>query len=194
MTWVPSCVAVVWAGSYSPNLTPSLGTSICRRSGSRKGKKTKKKKKKKKFYGSVVDLQCCDHFCCATKWSSYTCAHIHSLSDSFFDLRFFHFLFSAAPKAYEKSQVRSPIRATASSLHHSHSNSGPKPRLRPTPQLTAVPDPQPAEQGQGSNLTGTSQICSTTPQWELLICIFLITTDIGHFFHVLHQFFLFFFF
>ena len=36
-------VAVVWAGSYSSDLTPSLGTSICRECGP---KKTKKKKKK----------------------------------------------------------------------------------------------------------------------------------------------------
>ena len=36
-------VNVVWASSYSSNSTPSLGTSICHGSGSRKGKKTKKK-------------------------------------------------------------------------------------------------------------------------------------------------------
>ena len=35
------------AGGYSSNSTPSLGTSICLRSGSRNGKKKKKKKKKK---------------------------------------------------------------------------------------------------------------------------------------------------
>ena len=38
-------VAVVKVGSYSSNLTPSLGTSICHRCGLKK--KTKKKKKKK---------------------------------------------------------------------------------------------------------------------------------------------------
>ena len=26
-----------------------------------------------KFYWSVVDLQCCDNFCCPTRWFSYTC-------------------------------------------------------------------------------------------------------------------------
>ena len=36
-----------------------------------------------KFYWSIVDLQCCDNFHCTTKWSSHTCTHIHSLSDSF---------------------------------------------------------------------------------------------------------------
>ena len=35
-----AAVALVYAGSYSSNSTPSLGTSICRRSGPRKGKKT----------------------------------------------------------------------------------------------------------------------------------------------------------
>ena len=29
-----------------------------------------------KFDGSLVDLQGCDHFCCTTKWFSYTCQHI----------------------------------------------------------------------------------------------------------------------
>ena len=32
---------------------------------------------------SIVDLQCCDHFCSTTKWFSCTCTHIHSLPDSF---------------------------------------------------------------------------------------------------------------
>ena len=45
--WLGSHVAValVWAGGYSSRWTPSLGTSMCRRSGPRKGKKTKKKSK-----------------------------------------------------------------------------------------------------------------------------------------------------
>ena len=37
----------------------------------------------KKFCGSMVDLQCCDNFCCTTKWFSYTYTHIRSFSDSF---------------------------------------------------------------------------------------------------------------
>ena len=37
-------VAVVEASGYGSDSTPSLGTSMCRGSGSRKGKKTKKKK------------------------------------------------------------------------------------------------------------------------------------------------------
>jgi len=47
-------VARIWhccgcgeAGDYGSDLTPSLGTSICCRSGPRNGKKPKKKKKKK---------------------------------------------------------------------------------------------------------------------------------------------------
>ena len=36
-----------------------------------------------KFNWSIVDLQGCDNFCCTTKWFSYTCTHIRSLSDSF---------------------------------------------------------------------------------------------------------------
>ena len=36
-----------------------------------------------KFYWCVVDLQGCDNFCCARKWFSYTCTHIHSRSDFF---------------------------------------------------------------------------------------------------------------
>ena len=49
-TRLGSCVAVAlaWAGGYSSDSTPSLGTSICHRSGPRNSKKTKKKKKKKR--------------------------------------------------------------------------------------------------------------------------------------------------
>ena len=50
-------------------------------------------------------------------------------------------LFKAATKAYESSQVRGQIRATAASLCLSHSNTGSELPLRPTPQLTAMPDP-----------------------------------------------------
>ena len=44
-TWLRSsiAVAVVQAGGYSSDSTPSLGTSIYHRSGPRKGKKTKEK-------------------------------------------------------------------------------------------------------------------------------------------------------
>ena len=41
-------MALAKAGGYSSDWTPSLGTSMCCRSGPRNGKKTKKKKKKKK--------------------------------------------------------------------------------------------------------------------------------------------------
>ena len=36
-----------------------------------------------KLFWSIIDLQCCDNFCCMKKWFSYTCTCIHSLSDSF---------------------------------------------------------------------------------------------------------------
>ena len=39
----PTAVAVMEAGSYSSNSTPSLGTSICCGSGPRKWQKTKQK-------------------------------------------------------------------------------------------------------------------------------------------------------
>ena len=47
--------------------------------------------------------------------------------------------------AYEGSQVRGPIGATAAGLRHSHSNMGSEQCLWPTPQLTATWDPQPNE-------------------------------------------------
>ena len=53
--------------------------------------------------------------------------------------------------AYEGSQARDLIEATAAGLHHSHNNAKSEPRLRPTPQLMAMPDPQPTERGQGLN-------------------------------------------
>ena len=46
--WLGSCVAVAlaWAGSYSSDRTPILGTSICCGCSPRKDQKKKKKKKK----------------------------------------------------------------------------------------------------------------------------------------------------
>ena len=43
--------------------------------------------------------------------------------------------------AYEGSQVRGPIGATAASLHDSHSNAISELHLQATPQRTAMPDP-----------------------------------------------------
>ena len=43
-------MALAQAGGYSSDLTPSLGTAICRGSGPRKGKKMKTKIKNKKLY------------------------------------------------------------------------------------------------------------------------------------------------
>ena len=44
-TWLRSwvAVAVIWAGGYSSNLTPNLGTSICHGCGTKNQKKKKKK-------------------------------------------------------------------------------------------------------------------------------------------------------
>ena len=49
------------------------------------------------------------------------------------------FIFRATPVAYQSSQARGPVRATADG----HSNAGSEPR--PKPQLTAIPDPLPSE-------------------------------------------------
>ena len=43
----PTLLALAQASSYSSDSTPSLGTSICRGSGPRKGKKRETKKEKK---------------------------------------------------------------------------------------------------------------------------------------------------
>ena len=53
--------------------------------------------------------------------------------------------FRAAPVAYEGSQARGPIGATAAGLCHSHSNARSELCLRLTPQLKARPDPKPAD-------------------------------------------------
>ena len=57
-TWLrySIAVAVSWAGSYSSDLTPSLGTSMCRVCGPRNGKKDKRKKKRKQLEQSVAHL------------------------------------------------------------------------------------------------------------------------------------------
>ena len=47
-TQLRPCVAVAQAGSWSSNLTPSLGASICLKCSLKKAKKKKKKKKKKR--------------------------------------------------------------------------------------------------------------------------------------------------
>ena len=44
--------------------------------------------------------------------------------------------------AYEGSQARGQIGATAAGLHHSHSKARSELRLQPTPQLTATRDPE----------------------------------------------------
>ena len=49
-------VALAQAGGYSSDSTPSLGTSICRGSGPRRGKKTKKKEKKRKENGNTYQI------------------------------------------------------------------------------------------------------------------------------------------
>ena len=59
----------------------------------------------------------------------------------FFLFFFFSLLFRAALTAYGGSQARSPIAATAASLHHSHSNVRSQSHLQPTPQLMATLDP-----------------------------------------------------
>ena len=123
-------VVLVWASGYSSDSTPSLGTSICRGSGPRKGKKTKNKNKthtwpdsSRKSCGDSPFYPCCNN--------------IIVLSLFFFFLPFFR----AAPAAYAGSQARGQIGAAAAARCHSHSNTGSKPHLRPTPQLTSMPDP-----------------------------------------------------
>ena len=68
--------------------------------------------------------------------------------------------------AYECSQTRSRIRATAAGLHHSHSNVGYEPHLWPTLQLTATPYPKPTEWGQDWTCvlidTSRTHCCCTT--------------------------------
>jgi len=47
----------------------------------------------------------------------------------------------AEPAAYESSQARSQIGATAAHLHHSHVITGSVPHLPPMLPLAAIPDP-----------------------------------------------------
>ena len=56
-------------------------------------------------------------------------------------MSFFFFLFRDMPAAYESSQTKVQIRATAANLQLSHSNGGSESCLQPTPQLIATPDP-----------------------------------------------------
>ena len=75
-----SCVAVavVYAGSYSSDSTPSLGTSICcgcttkeRKKGRKKERKKGRKKERRKVYESVAFLNGvtkCKNLC----WSQVT--------------------------------------------------------------------------------------------------------------------------
>ena len=65
---------------------------------------------------------------------------IGNMSSTIFTFFYFCF-FRATPMAYENSQVRGGIRATAASLHHTHSNARSKLRFQPTPQLMATQDP-----------------------------------------------------
>ena len=53
----------------------------------------------------------------------------------------FFLLFRTAAEAYESSQARDWIGATAAGLHHRHSNVGSKPHLWSIPQLRAMLDP-----------------------------------------------------
>ena len=62
------------------------------------------------------------------------------ISQDFFFLVFFFWLFRGSPGAYGSSQPGAPIRDTAAGLHHSHSKPGSELFLPPTPQLTATPD------------------------------------------------------
>ena len=62
-------------------------------------------------------------------------------TDSWIGDQIFFFFFGlsrVAPTAYEGSQARGRIGATAAGLNHSHSKAGSKPHLRPTPQLLTL--------------------------------------------------------
>ena len=100
-TRLRSHVAVAGASSYSPNLTPGLGTSICCRCGPKKQKAKKKKKKKEAQQKGL--------------WSQWGTAPFVV----FFVCCFFFCLFAfsrAAPAARGGSQARGRIRAFAAGL------------------------------------------------------------------------------
>ena len=63
------------------------------------------------------------------------------LAKNFIYLFVFFCHFRATPMAYGGSQARGPIRAVATSLHHSHSHAPPEPCLQPASQLPPMPDP-----------------------------------------------------
>ena len=71
---------------------------------------------------------------------------------------FFFWLFRDTPVAYESSQVRGRIAATAANLHHSHSKARLEPRLWPTPQFMATLDGIPPSKDWSLVLVDTSQI------------------------------------
>ena len=56
-------------------------------------------------------------------------------------LKFFFFLFRAAPRAYGHFPSRGRIGPAAADLCHSHSHTGFESHLQPTLQLAAMPDP-----------------------------------------------------
>ena len=80
--WVKNPVlpqAAAQAGSYSSNLNPSPGTSICPGCGSKWEKKKKKKREtlKKELIGYVKGrLVFCYHFLISEFFFVFTCAHI----------------------------------------------------------------------------------------------------------------------
>ena len=93
-------------------------------------------------------------------------------------------LFRVAPAAYESSQARSLIGATAAGLHHNHSNARSKPCLQTTSQLMATPDPKPTERGQGLNpqphhsQLDSFLLCHNRNSWDGIFFIFAIS--LGH--------------
>ena len=75
---------------------------------------------------------------------------------------FFFFLFRASPTAYESSQARGQMGATAAGLRRSQRNLGSELHLQPTPQLMGTLDAQPTSEARDRTcvLMDTSQVCS----------------------------------